>query len=174
MVSVKRTSEGFNELNFSLGVFNCFFIVFMFGKHPEHFWLVYLVQGSVLIPRKFYSMWTSRVRYRGTAGTLRLPPRTRCPVVKCDAGVSHVLCCLSCPQPLNQALYYLDFCWCMNFTALAVIALLLISGLIAHDDGMVSQPAREALFNALLGVSIGTLMGAVEWEQLLSRLFEGD
>jgi len=62
----------------------------------------------------------------------------------------------------------------MNFTALAVIALLLISGLIAHDDGMVSQPAREALFNALLGVSIGTLMGAVEWEQLFSRLFEGD
>lgn len=32
MISVKRMSEGFNQLNFSFGVFNCFVIVYIFGK----------------------------------------------------------------------------------------------------------------------------------------------
>lgn len=79
VLSLRRMAEGFNELNFSVGVFNCLFIAYMFGAHPEHLWLIYLSQGSFLIPRKFYNMWNAK--------------------------------------PLNQALYYLDFCWCMNFTA---------------------------------------------------------
>lgn len=122
MVSVKRMSEGFSELNFSLGVFNCFFIIYVFAKCPEHFLLIYLVEGSFMIPRKFYSMVRAK--------------------------------------PLNQALYYLDFCWCMNFTAIFVIGLLVTSGLLINDDSIISDLAREACFNALLGVSIGTLMGA--------------
>jgi len=32
VISVKRMSEGFNQWNFSFGVFNCFFIVYVFGK----------------------------------------------------------------------------------------------------------------------------------------------
>ena len=31
-ISAKRMSEGFNQFNFSLGVFNCFFIVYTFGE----------------------------------------------------------------------------------------------------------------------------------------------
>lgn len=44
----------------------------MFGAHPEHIWLIYLVEGYYMIPRKFYNMWNAK--------------------------------------PMNQALYYLDFC----------------------------------------------------------------
>eukprot|EP00578_Thalassiosira_sp_NH16_P026582 CAMPEP_0181087492 /NCGR_PEP_ID=MMETSP1071-20121207/6299_1 /TAXON_ID=35127 /ORGANISM="Thalassiosira sp., Strain NH16" /LENGTH=397 /DNA_ID=CAMNT_0023169379 /DNA_START=172 /DNA_END=1362 /DNA_ORIENTATION=+ len=121
MVSVKRMSEGFNEFNFSMGVFNCLFITYMFGAHPEHLWLIYLVQGLYMIPRKFYNMWNAK--------------------------------------PLNQALYYLDFCWCMNFTGIFVIGLLAILGLV-HGDDRVSNVARESFYNALLGVACGTLMGA--------------
>lgn len=32
MISAKRMSEGLNQWNFSLGVFNCFFIVYIFGE----------------------------------------------------------------------------------------------------------------------------------------------
>ena len=122
LISVKRTSEGLNEFNFSVGVFNCLFIAYMFGKHPEHLWLIYLVQGSFFLPRKFYNM--------------------------CRA------------KPLNQALYYFDFCWCMNFTGIFFIGALVFIGVVAHNEGIVSNVAREAFYNALLGVSCGTLIGA--------------
>ncbi|KAL7544954.1 hypothetical protein ACHAWF_008326 [Thalassiosira exigua] len=121
-VSSKRMSEGFNEFNFSAGVLNCLFIAYVFGAHPEHIWLIYLVEGSYMIPRKFYNMWHAR--------------------------------------PMNQALYYLDFCWCMNFTAIFLIALLMLCGALAPDGGMVSDVAREAFFNALMGVACGALLGA--------------
>jgi hypothetical protein len=32
----------------------------MFGAHPEHFWLIYLVEGMYMIPRKFVNMWNAR------------------------------------------------------------------------------------------------------------------
>ena len=63
-------------------------------------------------------------------------------------------------KPLNQALYYLDFCWCMNFTAFALILLLVFSGVIAHDEGLVSDVARKGFFSALVGVTCGVLLGA--------------
>lgn len=94
----------------------------MFGAHPEHLWLIYLVEGLYMLPRKFWNMWHAR--------------------------------------PLNQALYYLDFCWMMNFTAIFVIGLLVFVGQVANDEEKVSNVAREAFFNALMGVASGTLMGA--------------
>lgn len=60
LVSLKRMDEGLNEFNFSLGVFNCFFIAYMFGAHPEHLWLIYLVEGVYFIPRKFRNMWNAK------------------------------------------------------------------------------------------------------------------
>ena len=60
LVSLKRMDEGLNEFNFSVGVFNCFFIAYMFGAHPEHLWLIYLVQGAYFIPRKFANMWNAK------------------------------------------------------------------------------------------------------------------
>ena len=64
-------------------------------------------------------------------------------------------------KPLNQALYYLDFCWMMNFTAFSIILLLVFSAIARDDDeGLVSDVARESFFNALMGVACGTLMGA--------------
>ncbi len=34
-ISEKRMSEGLNQWNFSFGVFNCFFIVYIFGEWEE-------------------------------------------------------------------------------------------------------------------------------------------
>lgn len=122
-IALKRTSEGLNDRNFSIGVLNCFFIVYMFGAHPEHLWLIYVIEGMYMIPKRL--------------------------LIACKA------------RPLNQALYYLDFCWMMNFVGSFLILLLVIVGLLGlGGSGAVSNVAREACFNALLGVSTGPLMGA--------------
>jgi hypothetical protein len=115
-IALKRTNEGLNEINFSVGVCNCLFIVYMFGAYPQHLWLIYLCEGMIMLPRKFYNMWYAK--------------------------------------PLNEALYYLDFCWIMNFTGLGIALLLSTKFLLLSDH------ARETFFNALLGVSCGVLMGA--------------
>lgn len=93
----------------------------MFGVHPEHIWLIYIVQSFFFLPCKFISNWKAR--------------------------------------PLNQALYYLDFCWMMNFSGVFFILLLLLEGFFP-ETGLVSAMAREAIFNAFMGVCCGTLMGA--------------
>jgi hypothetical protein len=48
---------------------------------------------------------------------------------------------------LNQALYYLDFCWCMNFVGIFIIGLLVFMGIVANDEDRVSHVARERFFN---------------------------
>ena len=121
-ISLKRTSEGLNDLNFSIGVLNCFFVIFMFGAHPEHLWLICVVEAIYVLPKRFSVMWKAK--------------------------------------PLNQALYYLDFCWMMNFAGNSLIFVLVIAGWMGGSGEAVSNKAREACFNALLGVSTGTLMGA--------------
>ena len=61
------------------------------------------------------------------------PPRRRPPINRQTTKKT---------KRLNQALYYLDFCWCMNFTAIFVIGLLVFV-----DEDRVSNVAREAFFN---------------------------
>lgn len=62
----------FAHISCTIIIYHKFFIAYMFGAHPEHIWLIYLVEGFYMIPRKFYNMWNAK--------------------------------------PMNQALYYLDFC----------------------------------------------------------------
>lgn len=45
-IALKRTNEGLNEINFSVGVCNCLFIAYMFGAYPQHLWLIYLCEGT--------------------------------------------------------------------------------------------------------------------------------
>lgn len=119
MIALKRTSEGFSEFNFACGVLNCFLISYMFGAYPQHLWILYLVECTLLIPRKFYSMWNAK--------------------------------------PLNQALYYLDFCWCMNFCALMYLIGMVLSDVTGFD---VKDSTREIVFKAASGVACGVLLSA--------------
>lgn len=48
----------------------------------------------------------------------------------------------------------------MNFTALFVVGYLVFVGLVTHEEDRVSNMAREAFFNATIGVACGTLLGA--------------
>ena len=49
--SAKRVAEGFSELNFTVGVLNCFLVCIVFSRHPEHFWLLYLVESLYAVPQ---------------------------------------------------------------------------------------------------------------------------
>jgi hypothetical protein len=120
LVSLKRSSEGFNKVNFSIGVLNCFFICWMLGAYPEHIWLLYLIEAYYMIPRKFYNMWKAK--------------------------------------PLNQALYYLDFCWFTNFAAMATLTTILLSGILGRNA--IQIEIREVVFKAALGVFCGVLVCA--------------
>lgn len=48
----QRFSKGFNELNFSFGVLNCFIVAVVFSAYPQHFWLLYVLESVILFPLK--------------------------------------------------------------------------------------------------------------------------
>ncbi len=58
--SKNRTEKGFNETNFTIGVLNSFLIVYVFGAFPQHFWLLYLIEASILIPMKYFQLKNSQ------------------------------------------------------------------------------------------------------------------
>jgi hypothetical protein len=111
----KYQKEGFKELNFTAGVMNCFLVAYLFGAHPEHFWMIYLVESLYFIPLKYRNMIRAK--------------------------------------PLNQALYYFDFCWMMNFNAIFSL-LLLVAPL------PLSASARRFLYRGGFGIACGPLLGA--------------
>lgn len=44
----------FNGTNFACGVLNSLLVTYVFAAHPQHFWLLYLVEGLYLLPRNLY------------------------------------------------------------------------------------------------------------------------
>lgn len=59
-ISLKRIQDGFNEINFTCGVLNTILVTYVFGVYPQHFWILYLVEGLVLIPAQAYLFATSQ------------------------------------------------------------------------------------------------------------------
>ena len=114
-IEAKYYQQGFKEINFTTGVANCFFVAYAFGRYPEHFWLIYLVQSLYFIPSKYINMIRAR--------------------------------------PLNQALYYLDFCWMMNFNAILTLLLLV-------SPFPVPEAARSFIIRGAFGICCGPLLGA--------------
>ena len=39
----------FKESNFACGVLNSFLVTYVFAAHPQHFWLLYLIEGLYLL-----------------------------------------------------------------------------------------------------------------------------
>ena len=57
----------FKEFNFAIGVLNSLLVVYVFAAYPQHFWLLYLVEGLFLLPRNLYL----RVRAKPLSRLLR-------------------------------------------------------------------------------------------------------
>ena len=52
-IAAKRVADGLNEINFTIGVVNTMLVVFVLGVYPQHFWLLYLIEGLYLLPSRF-------------------------------------------------------------------------------------------------------------------------
>ena len=68
-------------------------------------------------------------------------------------------------KPLNQALYYLDFCWIMNF--IGIIALITLFA----GKNEVSDVYRKHLFLAAYGISCGPLLGSTTVLNFVALIF---
>ena len=44
----------FQEFNFACGVLNSIVVTYVFAAYPQHFWLLYLIEGLYLLPRNLY------------------------------------------------------------------------------------------------------------------------
>lgn len=64
---------------------------------------------------------------------------------------------MCCAKPLSQALYYLDFCWCVNFSG---IALLLVLAAARSGGFEITDDMRALVFSTTVGISCGVLLGA--------------
>ena len=111
---LQRREQGLSNCHFTLGVMNCWLVTVVFAKFPQHFWLLYLVEASYLIPHKM------RIDYRH--------------------------------KPLNQILYYLDYCWVMNF--LILLALYSISFM---GDAL-PYTVRLQIYQTAVGVGTGPMV----------------
>ena len=143
VIALKRTSEGFNEINFTIGVLNCFLISYVIGAYPQHLWLLYLLESCYHIPRKFYNMWHAKVSWQSFIVHIYF-------VI--DLLIYPIMSYL---QPLNQALYYLDFCWCMNFLCIVFLALVVFTDVVGYS---VEEDIRTTFMKAAMGGACGVLL----------------
>mmetsp|Transcript_25941 Transcript_25941/g.38848 ORF Transcript_25941/g.38848 Transcript_25941/m.38848 type:complete len:486 (+) Transcript_25941:130-1587(+) len=55
-----RVKDGFNRWNFTFGVANTHFVVYMWAVYPEHFWILYIIEGAFFLSFRFYKLWNKR------------------------------------------------------------------------------------------------------------------
>ena len=56
----KRIHGGFNEVNFTMGVLNVLVVVVTFLSYPQHFWILFVVEGILLVTVKAKTFWYSK------------------------------------------------------------------------------------------------------------------
>ena len=130
--STTRKDKGFKEWKFAFGLINCLLVSYMFGSHPEHFWILYAIETSFWMSYKFRGM--------------------------CRA------------KPLSQALYYLDFCWVMNVSGVAIIFVMLISNAYLNDN-ILPIEIRKNIFLACFGIFCGPVFFAAMTLPFVAFLF---
>ncbi|CAD7930962.1 unnamed protein product [Amoebophrya sp. A25] len=42
----KRKKDGFNDQTFAIGVLNTLLVTYIFARYPQHFWILYIAEGS--------------------------------------------------------------------------------------------------------------------------------
>jgi Protein of unknown function (DUF2838) len=131
LLAKKRIQEGMSEVNFTVGVLNAFFVCYVFGRFPEHFWLLYAVETIILIPTKFYYMVKAK--------------------------------------PLNEALYYLDLCFFLNFVGMLALTTFAVLRLL--DISAAPTFVRKQVYLTFMAAACGPLLGASFLLPFVSFLF---
>ena len=55
-----RNDKGFSEWKFTWGLMNCLLIAYVFGSHPEHFWILYVTETIFWMSYKFRGMYSAK------------------------------------------------------------------------------------------------------------------
>lgn len=55
-----RKDKGFKEWKFALGLVNCLLVTYVFGGHPEHFWILYAIETIFWMSYKFRGMYFAK------------------------------------------------------------------------------------------------------------------
>jgi len=55
-----RKDKGFKEWKFTLGLMNCLLVAYVFGCHPEHFWILYAIETVFWMSYKFNGMYFAK------------------------------------------------------------------------------------------------------------------
>ena len=58
--STTRKEKGFKEWKFAFGLVNCLLVAYVFGSHPEHFWILYAMETSFWMIYKFRGMYSAK------------------------------------------------------------------------------------------------------------------
>lgn len=129
-----KLRSGLNSANFSIGVLNCFLVLYVFGAYPQHSWLLYLIESLILYPIKIRHFNQSK--------------------------------------PLNEILFFMDYCWVVNFLGglvLLTLVITAITGISSHIH--LSDNIRTTIFLIFFGQSSGPLIGAALGLNFIKLLF---
>jgi len=55
-----RKHKGFKVWKFALGLVNCLLVTYVFGSHPEHFWILYAIETIFWMSYKFRGMYFAK------------------------------------------------------------------------------------------------------------------
>jgi hypothetical protein len=55
-----RKDKGFKEWKFAFGLVNCLLVAYVFGGHPEHFWILYAIETIFWMSYKFRGMYFAK------------------------------------------------------------------------------------------------------------------
>ncbi|KAL3907049.1 MAG: hypothetical protein SGILL_009030 [Bacillariaceae sp.] len=113
-----EASKGMSNHNFTFGLLNCLLIAYVFGAHPEHFWILYIVETLTWVSWKFRK-------------SLQADP--------------------------CEILYYLDYCWVMNFSGVLLLLTFIVLGNERVDAHATILPTeiRKQLFLSAFGTFCG-------------------
>ena len=104
MISLKRSREGFNDINFTLGVLDCFLISYVIGAYPQHLCKLYMyyLKQIIILDCSFVFNLKHTLSHECFAGLLYF--------IQSFYMLPRKFYNMWNAKPLNQALYYLDFC----------------------------------------------------------------
>eukprot|EP00545_Synedropsis_sp_CCMP1620_P007219 CAMPEP_0119021514 /NCGR_PEP_ID=MMETSP1176-20130426/26139_1 /TAXON_ID=265551 /ORGANISM="Synedropsis recta cf, Strain CCMP1620" /LENGTH=440 /DNA_ID=CAMNT_0006976137 /DNA_START=141 /DNA_END=1463 /DNA_ORIENTATION=+ len=74
-------------------------------------------------------------------------------------------------KPLNETLYYLDFCWMMNFSGVTILIVFLLQNTFDVIGSNLSDTTRKEIFMGAFGIACGPLLGATALLPFVAFIF---
>ncbi|CAD7939497.1 unnamed protein product [Amoebophrya sp. A120] len=186
----RRTDEGLSAHNFFVGVANVILVTYVFGAHPEHFWILYAFECLYLFPKR-YSRPSFVLRLSISCGGADRPsaaiehPRMSASICEelesCQArsisrnGVvllyslyKHIRWTRA--KALGCQLYWLDYCWFVNFVGQGCLVVFFADALLryTYQQHQSSRDMVDVMWSGAPETGLSALLASYGYER--SRL----